>query len=143
MSFQRRLRSEDRPYRFNPVTKRPLCRWCGKDVPPPKQTFCGPACVHEYKLRSDPHYLRAAVYQRDKGVCAKCGLDTAKLEQQLWALKTSEERDELRRRMGMPLHRTTFWDADHIVPVSEGGGLCDLSNMATLCCPCHFAKKAA
>lgn len=33
--------------------------------------------------------------------------------------------------------RSTAWDADHIVPVAEGGGECDLSNYRTLCHPCH------
>jgi 5-methylcytosine-specific restriction endonuclease McrA len=34
-------------------------------------------------------------------------------------------------------YRSTGWDADHIVPVAEGGGECDLSNYRTLCHPCH------
>ena len=29
------------------------------------------------------------------------------------------------------------WQADHIVPVFRGGGLCDLDNMRTLCTLCH------
>lgn len=33
--------------------------------------------------------------------------------------------------------RTSGWDADHIVPVAEGGGECDLSNLRTACIPCH------
>ena len=37
----------------------------------------------------------------------------------------------------------SFWQADHIVPVSEGGGECDLSNMRTLCDVCHAAETAA
>jgi 5-methylcytosine-specific restriction endonuclease McrA len=30
--------------------------------------------------------------------------------------------------------------ADHIVPVSGGGGECDLSNYQTLCASCHEMK---
>ena len=33
--------------------------------------------------------------------------------------------------------RRNLWDADHIVPVAEGGGECDLANMRTLCLKCH------
>ena len=30
-----------------------------------------------------------------------------------------------------------LWQADHITPVAEGGGLCGLDNMRTLCVLCH------
>lgn len=33
--------------------------------------------------------------------------------------------------------RSTAWDADHIVPVVEGGGLCGVVGYRTLCHPCH------
>jgi hypothetical protein len=35
--------------------------------------------------------------------------------------------------------RRSFWDADHVIPVAEGGGECDLANMRTLCLKCHRA----
>ncbi|HZP06162.1 MAG TPA: HNH endonuclease [Terracidiphilus sp.] len=38
--------------------------------------------------------------------------------------------------------RKSLWDADHIVPVSEGGGQCDLANMRTLCLRCHRVATA-
>lgn len=31
----------------------------------------------------------------------------------------------------------TLWDADHILPVVEGGGGCGLDNLRTLCVKCH------
>jgi len=34
-------------------------------------------------------------------------------------------------------NRVSGWDADHIIPVCEGGGECDLGNYRTLCHPCH------
>lgn len=36
-----------------------------------------------------------------------------------------------------------LWEMDHIIPVSEGGGMCDLSNLRTLCIPCHKRETAA
>lgn len=43
---------------------------------------------------------------------------------------------------GLPLHlsRKSVWDADHIVEVAEGGGLCGLDNYQTLCLKCHQDK---
>lgn len=29
------------------------------------------------------------------------------------------------------------WQADHIIPVYKGGGLCDIDNLRTLCTLCH------
>jgi 5-methylcytosine-specific restriction endonuclease McrA len=36
----------------------------------------------------------------------------------------------------------SLWQADHIVPVSEGGGECGLDNIRTLCWKCHRAETA-
>ena len=45
---------------------------------------------------------------------------------------------KLLERWGLSrLNRKTLWDADHIVPVVEGGGECDLDNIRTLCLTCH------
>ena len=38
--------------------------------------------------------------------------------------------------------RRKLWDADHILPVAQGGGECDLGNMRTLCLRCHRARHA-
>jgi 5-methylcytosine-specific restriction endonuclease McrA len=35
-----------------------------------------------------------------------------------------------------------YWDMDHITPVVEGGGGCGLSNLRTLCIPCHRGATA-
>lgn len=35
------------------------------------------------------------------------------------------------------------WEADHVVPVSEGGGGCDINGYQTMCLECHKAKTAA
>jgi 5-methylcytosine-specific restriction protein A len=38
--------------------------------------------------------------------------------------------------------RKSLWDADHILPVTEGGGECDLDNIRTLCLRCHRSVTA-
>src|SRR3984957_8926910 len=55
---------------------RPLCRWCSLEVPPRRFTFCSDWCVHEWRLRTDPGYLRGQVLARDRGLCALCRADT-------------------------------------------------------------------
>jgi 5-methylcytosine-specific restriction protein A len=119
-------------------TRQP-CRWCRGEVPKGRFTFCSEACVHEWKLRTDAGYLREQVFQRDRGVCAQCGLDTEVLRKDKreldYAARRQFEKDWGRRRH--------LWDADHIVPVAEGGGECDLANMRTLCLKCHRAATLA
>ena len=46
---------------------RGLCRWCSLEVPRGRFTFCSPYCVHEWKLRTQPGYLREQVFERDRG----------------------------------------------------------------------------
>lgn len=113
-----------------------LCRFCKTEVQPPRRTFCsgkptkyswrkvngvrikgvytqGYGCVHEYMIRSRPGYAREALFDRDHGVCALCS------------------KKHIRRGT---------WQADHILAVWSGGGLCGLSNYQTLCQSCHKIK---
>ena len=122
---------------------RGLCRWCSLEVPPRRYTFCSAYCVHEWKLRSQPAYLREQVLLRDKGRCSACGVDT------LFELR-SLRRMRGDRRAARMTHwglkakiRKSLWDADHTVPVVEGGGECDLNNIRTLCLRCHREATAA
>jgi 5-methylcytosine-specific restriction protein A len=119
--------------------QRTPCRWCGAEVSGRRRTFCSAACVHEWKLRTDPGYLRQQVFARDRGVCAVCGVDTEALRKDKRKLDYTARR-QFEKQWG---HRKHLWDADHIVPVVEGGGECDLSNMRTLCLECHRDVTAA
>ena len=113
------------------------CRWCAGPVAKPRRTFCsgeaakflrrwipgtarrvcvvvvvGTGCVHEFMIRSQPGYARKCVEARDHGVCAICG-------------KVNGE-----------------WQADHTIPVIEGGGQVGLSGLRTLCTAHHQAETA-
>lgn len=56
-----------------------ICRWCGGDLPARRSSFCGDACVQEFTIRRSATCARAAVFGRDRGICAICGLDTEAL----------------------------------------------------------------
>ena len=113
--------------------RRGLCRWCVGEVPRGRFTFCSAACVHQWKLRTDPGYLREQVFARDRGVCALCGADTEALRKNKRKLDYAARR-QFEKEWGL---RRNLWDADHILPVCQGGGECDLENMRTLCLKCH------
>ena len=98
-----------------------------------------PVCVHQWRLRTDPAYLRREVFARDRGVCALCGLDTEALRKGKRILDYRARRQFEKEWGG----RRQLWDADHVLPVAEGGGECDLANMRTLCLKCHRQVTAA
>lgn len=108
---------------------RRLCRRCAYEVPRDRKTFCSKECVHEWKIRTNPGYVRDELAKRDKGVCAICATDTgARLDP--WFRERARGAGHL-------------WQADHIVPVIEGGGECGLDNYRTLCTDCHKRETAA
>ena len=134
-----------------------LCRGCGKPVPKGRQTWCSAEC---YETRC-PSMVISAVFRRDKGECAICrrnaegmsesfkrmtrracswngghggkGLPGYYLDCNLKAKRIFEAA----RNAGWPgTSDRVWWEADHIVPHSEGGETI-LANMRTLCYPCH------
>jgi 5-methylcytosine-specific restriction enzyme A len=119
------------------------CRWCRSELPRRRRTFCCADCVHEWKLRTDPGYLREKVFERDKGICTLCGTDTTTLRRDMRKLDFAARRRFLKDWGLREDSRKSLWDADHIVPVAEGGGQCDLTNMRTLCLKCHRTATAA
>lgn len=103
-----------------------LCRNCHGPMPADKRKHnCSPKCVEEWRRKTSPREMRQAVFARDHGVCALCGTDTYKAYIEEYHIKNlyNQPRGD--------------WEADHIVPVVEGGGECGLDNYRTLCIPCH------
>jgi len=134
-----------------------ICRFCKQNVIPPRKTFCSTECVHEWRLRSNTKYLREHLYERDLGICALCAADTrfTKIEvenlQRISRLTNNnlELLNYLKlKNMTIKESYRSLWHADHILPVSLGGGETGLSNFRTLCVSCHksvtkkmYAKK--
>ena len=113
---------------------RAICRWCRNIVVPPRRTFCSDACVHEWKIRSSPWYVRREVKKRDKGICRLCGTNVIKAHRE-WSRQKPPATDRKARRQWRAARPR--WEADHIVPVADGGGECGLENYRLLCRPCH------
>ena len=85
-------------------------------------------------------------------MCQLCGFDAHAFYRRILALPTEQARlqalmaspystasERLKRMLTNP-KEGDFWEADHIVPVAEGGGETSLNNFQTLCVPCHKKK---
>lgn len=136
-----------------------LCRLCDEPCPGRRLSWCSDECFDAYSLATDSAMLRRWTFERDKGICAACGLDCMALRKAAecmserygsleWAkARTAAMRGILRDNgFNAPWHGTSacpsLWDADHIEPLDEGGSW-ELTNVQTLCQPCHKRKTAA
>lgn len=126
--------------------RRAVCRCgCGQAVPQGRRTFASTECVDRWKLQTQPPYVRQRLFERDHGICARCGTNAEDLRQ----IVNSLPRDQKRRacellRLPQPIWTTlSYWQAHHKLAVVEGGGLCGLDGYETLCCTCHREETAA
>lgn len=165
--YQRGDGSLERAFPQRPIGRdglRPCCV-CGDPLTGRRRRYCGDACAQEAGIRSgNTAAIRAAVFGRDRGVCAACGRDCHALEMSLSLVAPTPpyvesqkdyERTLAVRGIARKLEKAAirqviaggfdsgFWQADHVTPVSEGGGGCDLDGFQTLCVPCHKLTTAA
>ena len=97
-----------------------------------------------------PKAQRLAVFERDKGVCKKCGRDTGELQELLAQIIASDLEDSTKvkvekafkkRMKEMGFTKNHLWEAHHKDAQAHGGEH-DLSNLETLCVPCHTKETA-
>jgi hypothetical protein len=140
--------------RSTPFHAKGRCHWCNAELTGRQQRWCSQACVEARLVRISPSYVTQRVAQRDYGVCARCHVDT-RIQKRAWMRLRDFVTRHWRRllpyasvvyvdrfasqKYGVPEARlhSNWWDADHIVPVVEGGGGCGLENYRTLCLKCH------
>jgi len=121
---------------FDPKASGRPCCYCGKPRPDGRRRWCSQDCVDDFKVRKgDANHIRFLLRKRDDEICQKCRFDTKPLQRVFYHLNW--------KALGwLQTHfdigsRRTLWDADHIVPVVEGGGACGLDGYRTLCVWCH------
>lgn len=126
-----------------------FCRWCGEAVMNLKgESSKGrwhPACVSAYKLAAWSAEQRRVCWERDKGVCGVCGVDSVDLRSR--AAATYREQGYSDEWIMARLAKSgKLWQADHIRPLVDGGGLdlayFEASNLMTLCSACHRQKTS-
>ena len=78
-----------------------------------RRYFCSPACDATWHITRDWQALRRFVFERDHYTCVLCGFTRGTLDYGL--------------------------EADHIVPIADGGANLDPMNIRTLCEACHKA----
>jgi 5-methylcytosine-specific restriction protein A len=133
-----------------------LCRECKKEVQPPRKTFCSDMCVHFWRIKSDIKYLRRFIYERDRGICAICGIDTryvkieiedaahaSMMESGVWSFEDHPIFLACLKKYNITVKesRKSLWECDHIKEVAIGGGECGIENLQSLCQSCHKKKS--
>lgn len=139
------------PVSFTGQTPRGWCRWCGEQIfkkneQPDRRRNWHPRCVEVYLIATSGQSARRAVFKRDAGRCAACGLDCHALEGQVWQAWRNRDEAEVARLTALHPRlfvNRSYWQADHIEPVWKSHGELSfflLENLQTLCLLCHKAK---
>ena len=150
LRFTRRMNINDLPAAIR-IDGKKTCRWCGGPLPSQRNTWCSLPCREEFLVRFASSEARHMVFKRDQGVCAACGLDAKAVSHsgllriykslRIFSSTGNYWRNipEWVKLQWGPFwgHHNALWEADHIVPVIEGGGCCGLNNYQTLCLRCH------
>ena len=106
-------RPPDPPFKHSSLG---TCVGCGEDTGRPRGRWCN-KCGDKWWIIKSPSYARHHVYRRDRGVCAECGFDGGGAN----------------------------WHVDHVLPLWQADRdpwFWTLSNLQTLCVPCHNSKSA-
>ncbi len=143
-----------------PATKG-FCRYCGKPLTGRRTAWCSEECWQEAAIRAG-YNVRDGLWERDHGICARCGLDTEGMKEELYRLLgllkgyqgdwydiyigerlpepcgyTAFDTLLLHKGMDAFLWKGHLWEAHHKVPVHKGGGGAGLADIETLCVRCH------
>lgn len=126
-----------------------ICRMpgCPNPIPPRRRVYCSKECAVAFEAAYFPSLARYHVFQRDRGVCALCGMDTMREEARLGEFRhlTWSERRAMAKELGfngLGIYDGDRWQVDHIHPCCKGGWGTGLENLRTLCTRCHKQETA-
>ncbi|KAK3611454.1 hypothetical protein CHS0354_032734 [Potamilus streckersoni] len=115
-----------------------------------KTRFCSYQCAQDYWIQTSASYCRDKVLEAEHGICQLCGFDAQSFYKHVRDTSNLQKRAELisqskfstltgkqKEQMVRKPVEGQFWHVDHILPVFEGGGECDIDNLRTLCVICH------
>jgi hypothetical protein len=63
-----------------------LCKWCQTELNRSQDEFCSGECEHKHVHASPAQRLQQHVFQRDRGVCHRCGMDCEELKQTILSI---------------------------------------------------------
>ncbi len=135
--------------RIDRKRKKGECTWCGEPVGKGRSKWCSQKCVNTFRELHDWSHVRSHVFDRDQGICQQCGTDCDRISRLAALVRRGIDGWESFRHMeafyrSLGFHRLygiDLWQADHIVPRVQGGGD-ELTNLQTLCVPCHKGVTA-
>ncbi|CCW67656.1 unnamed protein product [Phytomonas sp. Hart1] len=118
--------------------------------------FCNGKCREAFFMKRSSGSIRRSVSIVDRGNCANCHVNCELLCMLMANAQHIDEREEILRKhhpqfaLFPRLYRNfvnnptpgNCWHADHIIPVSHGGGQSTLDNIQTLCVVCHALKTS-
>lgn len=86
--------------------------------------------------------LRKKVFERDRGVCCNCSLDTEAVRERMAQLQGDARAAAWKFLEAEGFDRSrSFWEADHQLALDEEGRD-ELENLVTRCRPCHREKTS-
>lgn len=115
--------------------------WGSCPVWPPDDFQIAVGMGYENQYSHDGHY-RYRVRKEVEDALAIARFTHAREVEIVWRAN-QEELQRLAIAMGFTDSSRRWWEADHIVPVVEGGGGCGPDGYRTLCLPCHRKETAA
>nr|CCD15802.1 unnamed protein product [Trypanosoma congolense IL3000] len=118
--------------------------------------FCSGACRSAFYVKRSSSAARRGVQEADRGICSVCQVDCELIYMLVSAAGSRKNREDVLEKLHPQLrhHPALFnrivehptpgniWNADHILPVSQGGGAANIDNLQTLCVACHADKTS-